>query len=240
MRQKIVHCIALITLLHIITAGGCKKEDAVPPPPDTGTVTDVEGNVYKTIKIGTQVWMAENLKTTKYRNGETISPATSETGWANLALPKLPGYCYSFGNGNNTAVYGLLYNWPAVNDARGLAPAGWHIPTHEEWQTLIDFLGGRTAATAKMKEAGTAHWDNGNTGNNSSGFTAVAAGVREYQGRYLNYGGLILRQASWWSATAADLVITPSAWIRDIQGEQSVYGGAFLLNRGISVRCVKD
>jgi uncharacterized protein (TIGR02145 family) len=219
----------------------CTKDDTTPPPPtDTGTVTDVEGNVYKTIKIGDQIWMAENLKTTKYRNGASISLVAGEDAWKNQNITKPPAYCYVEGAEANTAAYGLLYTWPTVKDSRGLAPVGWHVPSEEEWEALLTFLGGRKEATKKLKEAGGAHWEATNTGTNTSGFTAVAAGQRNYDGTYRSFGGLVDRHATWWTSTKSADNINDTGIVRDIAGNQTIVSQAYFYGTGLSVRCIKD
>jgi uncharacterized protein (TIGR02145 family) len=236
--MKIFHCIALICLLHLITAGGCKKDDAPAPPqvPVTGTVTDVDGNTYKTIKIGAQVWMAENLKVTNYKDGTPIPYKVFLVDWRDLTTG---AHCPTHWGIANTATYGYLYNWYVVNNARGLAPAGWHIPSKAEWQVLIDFLGGSVAATDKLKEGGSTHWDLNNQANNSSGFTAIGAGFRFDHGNYPAVSGGNPAHASWWSSTSAGGAnITAAA--RDLQGNSPTVDTTFLYNCGLSVRCVKD
>ena len=154
------------------------------------TVTDIDGNVYNTVTIGTQVWMKENLKTTKYRNGETIlNTASFSDQWA-------------YGdNESNIPVYGRLYTWYAATNFRGLCPTGWHVPTDAEWTLLTDYLGGEVVAGGKMKEAGTAHWNSPNTGaDNSSGWTALPGGYRDFNGTFLSIGSY----GYWWSATEGD------------------------------------
>ena len=146
------------------------------------TVTDIDSNVYHTVTIGTQVWMVENLKTTRYNDGQEIPLVTDTVSWENLTSP---GYSWF----NNDTVfkksYGALYNWYTVNTGK-LAPAGWHVPTLTEWNTLAAFLGGNTTAGGKMKSTGTIESDTGlwyspNTNaTNSSGFTAIPGGYRHY------------------------------------------------------------
>jgi uncharacterized protein (TIGR02145 family) len=236
---------SLLIIYHTTAAGGCKKDDAPSPPtPDTGTVTDVEGTVYKTIKIGNQVWMAENLKTTKYRNGENIPFVSGKDPWASRAVPKLPAYCNSGDDPGTVAVYGRLYNWHAVNDRRGLAPAGWHIPSEGEWSTLINYLGGKSVAGRKMKEAGTAHWPaTSDTADNSSGFTALYISNRRYDGSFWLIT-VTTASAYWWTSTEAE----PGNTMPDAK---SIYASVFfksplasisgeIQNAGLSVRCVKD
>ena len=149
------------------------------------TFTDIDGNVYHAVVIGTQTWMVENLKTTKYSNGDPIPTAVTSL---------TPGaYCMY----NNDAVtykadYGALYNWYAVADSRNIAPAGWHVPTKTDWTTLTDYLGGESVASGKLKENGSSHWLTPNTGaTNSSGFTALPGGFYNYY--YDNSYGVGLR-----------------------------------------------
>ena len=161
-----------------------------------GTVTDIDGNVYKTIVIGNQTWMAENLRVTHYQNGDTIPNVTDNTTWKDLSTD---AYC----NYNNTtdldtiATYGRLYNWYAVNDTRGLAPKGWHVPDINDWLILIDYLGGDTIASKHLKEAGDLHWVRFNEADNSSGFTALPGGRR-----YLSKSSSkISLYGDWWVST---------------------------------------
>ncbi len=107
------------------------------------TVTDIDGNVYRTVKIGTQVWMAENLKTTKYRNGDPIANVTNGASWKALTTG---AYCWYNNDAENKVTYGGLYNWFVVADSRKIAPTGWHVPTDAEWTVLTDFLGGLKVA----------------------------------------------------------------------------------------------
>ncbi len=245
MKRPVTFFLSLFIIYHITTAGGCKKDDAPPPPtPDTGTVTDVEGNIYKTLKIGTQVWMTENLKTTKYRNGVSIAFAGSKNAWAAFALPKLPGYCNSNDTTGTVAVYGRLYNWRAVIDSRGLAPAGWHIPTLDEWLALMTFLGGKPAAGGKMKEAGTAHWLSPNNADNSSGFTALFVKTRDYDGDFWGENlALSENTAYWWSSTVVPDNVTPDSrayWASLFNKSATASTNGDFQNYGLSVRCVKD
>jgi len=142
-----------------------------------GTMTDIDGHVYKTVTIGTQVWMAENLKATKYRDGTPIPNVTDGEAWAELTT----GACCVYENDpRNAAVYGRMYNFHAVIDGRKLAPSGWHVPTDAEWAALEKFLGGGTTANRRLREAGRDHWswEAPNVGNNESGFAALPGGVR--------------------------------------------------------------
>ncbi len=139
-------------------------------------ITDGDGNIYTTVTIGTQVWLNENLKTTRYRNGDiigTTSPATLD-----IRGESEPKYQWVYnGDEDNAATYGRLYTWYVITDSRGLCPAGWHIPSNTEWGILDSFLGGGNLSGGKLKEAGTSHWLSPNIGaDNSTGFTALPGG----------------------------------------------------------------
>ena len=197
-----------------------------------GSVSDNDGNTYKTIQIGTQTWMAENLKTTKYNDGTVIPLVTDGTAWAALSTP---GYCwYSNDAATYKATYGALYNWYTVNTGK-LCPTGWHVPTDAEWTTLTTYLGGESNAGGKLKESGTIHWLSPNTGaNNSSGFTTLPGGYRNYNGSFLGIGG----DGYWWSSTEYATYI---AWYRYMYYYLSnVYRSDFYKLGGFSVRCLKD
>jgi uncharacterized protein (TIGR02145 family) len=164
-------------------------------------MSTVTGGPRPFIMIGTQAWSTKNLSVNTYRNGDVIPEVTDETQWANLTTG---AWCYNNYNNNGTdngKIYGKMYNWYAVNDPRGLAPVGYHIPSNAEWTTLINYLG--TDAGGKMKEVGTSHWITPNTGaTNSSGFTGLPGGYRYLSGTFrfsnpIYYG-------NWWSATIDD------------------------------------
>jgi len=194
-------------------------------------ITDIDGNIYKTVKIGTQIWMKENLKVTHYRNGNAIPKVTDNTAWIDLSTG---AYC-NYGNDvNNVTTYGRLYNWYAVNDTRNIAPTGWHVPSDAEWQTLVDYLGGENVAGGKMKETGTTHWQTPNTGaTNESEFSALPGGAR-YGGTYDNIGNF----EGWWSATEYGGFY---AWDRRLNYSSSGVSRYLTSKRyGFSVRCVGD
>lgn len=197
------------------------------------TVTDIDGNVYNTVTIGSQIWMKENLKTTRYRNGDligTTSPATLD-----ISSQSNPKYQWAYnGNESNVSTYGRLYTWYAVTDSRNICPTGWHVPNDEEWTTLTTFLGGENVAGGKLKESGTTHWQSPNTGaTNSSGFTALPGGGRGNDGQYhsIGYGG------NWWSITINN-TFNPSTWsmyFLDNKMAQSYSNSMY----GWCVRCIK-
>lgn len=196
----------------------------------SGTVTDVDGNVYQAVQIGTQVWMKENLKTTRYKDGTTIPTGLSNAEW--LATTTGAYTIYNNNAANNTT-YGKLYNWHAVNTGK-LAPAGWHVPTDAEWTTLITFLGGESVAGNKMKAITLWGPHPGITNTNSSGFTALPAGKRSDIGPY----GGIGYYGYFWSSTEDN---NGNAWYRFLEYNTSyAYRGGSYKESGSSVRCVRD
>ncbi|MCE5320660.1 MAG: PKD domain-containing protein [Bacteroidales bacterium] len=210
-----------------------------------GSVTDIDGNVYKTILIGTQTWMAENLKTTKYNNGEIIATTASDP--YNTSPYKFQWPCY--GDEKNVSIYGRLYTWYAASDKAGLCPIGWHVPTIEEWNTLAIFIGGNRDwnsynvihnAGGIMKETGLTHWNSPNTrATNSYGFTALPSGRYFYP----NYGDKGI-EASFWSSSTSHWSGGGNCFII-YYNESYLLGGSSLdhgivKSIGLSVRCVKD
>lgn len=209
-----------------------------------GTITDIDGNTYQTVKIGNQWWMAENLKSTHYRNGDPIPNVTDGATWEGLTTG---AYCEYNNDINNVAIYGRLYNWYAVNDSRNIAPEGWHVASDSEWkqleiylgmsQTMADSDGWRgTVEGGKLKESGTAHWLSPNTGaNNESGFSGLPSGYRQYDGVYQNIG---LNDFFW---TSTFYNISYAARSRAlIWSESRINRNYFSRDWGFSVRCVKD
>ena len=157
--------------------------------------TDGDGNHYSTVKIGDQVWMAENLKTTRFLNGDTIPNMANGFQWATADSS---GYCNHSNNQENATIYGRLYNWYSVKDNRKLAPAGWHIPTSNEWQTLVNGNGGKYLAGGKLKETGNMHWISPNSGaTNALGFSALPGGNRNDIANFYNKG----INGFWWTQT---------------------------------------
>ncbi|NQT26384.1 PKD domain-containing protein [candidate division KSB1 bacterium] len=181
---------ALLILINLILSAFIFAQE-------TGTVTDIDGNVYQTVKIGVQWWMAENLKVTHYNNGDAIPNVTDNTEWDNLTSG---AYCNYNNDVTNIATYGRLYNFYTVKDARGIAPNGWHVSTEGDWEVLAHYLGGAAnEAGGKLKEAGFAHWNYPNNGaTNESGFTALPAGMR-WNGSFKNLGGKTL----YWSTVTS-------------------------------------
>jgi len=203
-------------------------------------VTDIDGYSYKTVKIGNQIWMAENLNVTRFRNGdiipevrgEEIPDATRGDEWEKAGNERDPAWCYYYNYHINGEMYGKLYNWYAVNDPRGLAPEGWQVASHEAWTELIDYLGGEDLAGFKMKS--NSGWlDNGN-GTNQSGFFALPGGGRYYDGDFNKAGGF----GHWWSSSEGN---TLSACAYTMNYADSIVSRFNPYKRsGFSVRCLRD
>jgi uncharacterized protein (TIGR02145 family) len=205
----------------------------------TWSISDVDYNYYHIVTIGSQDWMKENLKTTKYRNGNPIPNVTDNRTWYHLKI----GACCDYKNiPSNSSTYGKIYNYYAVIDSRNLCPTGWHVPTDADWTILTDYLGGKNVAGGKIKEIGTTHWDNPNIGaTNESGFTALAAGYRNYNGDYWTLGS----SGIWWTFGVDNEDVYDSSY--DNCFTRSVYNNSNSLYNysnfpvlGYSVRCVKD
>lgn len=227
MRTKLFFFCLTAALLSVT----CNKD--TPSNPSDATVTDLDGNVYHTVTIGTQVWMKENLKVMHYRNGDPIPFVTDTTTWKGLTTGACCSYDNFMGNANT---FGMLYNGYAVADSRHICPAGWHVPVNAEWTILINYLGGAAVAGGKMKETGTTHWNNPNTGaTNESGFTARAGGIRHSNDASFSGSGT---QGIWWSATEP---YTPyMTYYSLVNYNQTITTNVADKCGGLSVRCVKD
>jgi uncharacterized protein (TIGR02145 family) len=196
------------------------------------TVKDIDNNIYHTVVIGTQVWMVENLKTARYRNGDAIPNVTDSTEWAGLTTG---AYCNYNNDVNNGKTYGHMYNWYAVNDSRKIAPSGWHVATDDEWKTLISYLGGVPAVVGgKLREAGNKHWIS-SIADNKSGFTALPGGQRLDSGGF----GRIGRLGQWWTSTE-DGASDARDWTISESGSNQVDNYFATKTHGFSVRCVRD
>jgi uncharacterized protein (TIGR02145 family) len=204
-------------------------------PAISGIVYDVEGNVYKTVTIGTRVWMAENLKTTKFNDNTSIPWVTAYTKWESLTTP---GYNWYADQIYYKATYGALYNWFAIdaasNGGKNICPAGWHVPTDLEWNTLVRFLGGEGVAGGKLKETGTSHWSIETTGTtNETGFTGLPGGACHFSGGFsdMSYFGY------WWSSTE---YTSTSSWGRYLSINGSSMQSTINDKRfGFSIRCLQ-
>jgi uncharacterized protein (TIGR02145 family) len=212
-----------LTIALVVMMFSCEKDDDNPAEPSKN---------YDSVTIGTQVWMAKNLDVDHYLNGDSIPEVRDSAAWANLTTG---AWCYYNNNPANDSIYGKLYNWYAVNDPRGLAPANWHIPDKKEWILLINYLGGDYLAAGKIKESGTTNWYPPNVGaTNESGFTALPGGWRYIDG---SFGGIGINGNLW---SAHELYPMSAFGIHLKLNETIVFSGAFDKNDAFSVRCVKD
>jgi uncharacterized protein (TIGR02145 family) len=233
----------------VLVVFSCNKSNPVNSNIESGTATDIDGNTYTSVKIGNQVWTVENLRTTRYNDGTAIPLVTQDAEWYYLVSP---GYCF-YNNTNNAdsiRKFGALYNWYAVNTKK-LAPAGWHVPTDSEWNTLVSYLlvhgydWDSTTTENKLAKSlsATTDWEtygmagtigNDLTKNNRSGFSALPSGYRYAQGYSLNIGYF----CGWWSATQLDSL---SALFRFLNYDKvSFDGDNDAKNSGYSVRLIRD
>lgn len=208
-----------------------------------GTITDYDGNVYQTVVIGDQEWMAENFKVKHYSNGTEIPLIESFSAWGDLGWTE-KAYCIYENNPSNFDTYGVLYTWTTAMDGamssdinpsgvQGICPEGWHLPSDAEWLELINYLGSN--AGGKLKEAGTSHWQSPNEGaSNESGFTALPGGCRYQDGNFDAIG----TKGTWWTSTESNVVPAWRYSLHHISG--SVMYGDIHKGAGLSVRCVKN
>ena len=199
------------------------------------TVTDIDGNIYNTVTIGTQVWMSENLKTLRYKNGDSIPNVLGNIDWQDLSTGAWSVYDHD--ESNNT-VYGNLYNWYAVADGRGICPDNWHVPTDDDWVTLNIYLGGSfLSGGGKMKAVGTTYWDNPNSGaTNDSGFSALPGGYRNVDGNF----DLLRLHSYFWCGPPPEATPT-NGWFRLLDNASDNVGRSNASKRfGFSVRCLKN
>lgn len=246
--MKTIKSYMIFTILGALFTlnSGCKKEEE--KKIETYTVTDFEGNVYPTVKIGNQWWMAKNLKSTKYSDGDLID--TTIPVYLSISGETSPKYQWAYlANEGLAAIYGRLYTWYTVTDTRNVCPAGWHIPSDTEWTTLTDYLisnnygyEGSGNDIAKSM-ASTTGWllhgivgvpGNNQVSNNSSGFASLPGGIREPDGDFLYAGG----DSYYWSSTEDGATL---AWYRLVDFDQSIIPrGSITKKAGLSIRCVKD
>jgi hypothetical protein len=198
-------------------------------------LVDIDGNNYPVVKIGNQIWMAENLRVSRYRNGVSIPIVNDNTAWSGL----MTGGRSWYGKDSTTYEYpyGNLYNWYAVTDNRGLCPNGWHAPTDAEWTILTTYLGGASVAGVKMKSIGTVYWNSPNTdATNESGFSVLPGGYREADGSFYN----IKNNAFFWSATEVDSNFAWRRYLSKNDGNVSRSISGINKSFGASVRCLRD
>ncbi|MFM8950262.1 MAG: fibrobacter succinogenes major paralogous domain-containing protein [Bacteroidota bacterium] len=234
--------ILVLMFFVVLMTSSCGEEEKMEPSkPETSTTVDVDGNIYVTVKIGDQWWMAENLKVTRFRNGDPISSVTDAQQWADI---QSPAYCLFEGN---SAAPGLLYNGYAVSASQQLAPQGWRIPTDDDWKKLERHLGMSdvdvsswrgTIQGDQLKDLGTASWTSFSDvwATNESGFTAKAGGCRMPTGAWGTPG--LFATGFWWSSTEKQ---DGKLWYRHLDYKRSdvfrQYGSS---NYGFSIRCVKE
>jgi uncharacterized protein (TIGR02145 family) len=229
-----IYFLALAGFFMIIISACSKSSDDSTPAPTP--ITDADGNVYTSVTIGTQVWMVENLKTTKFNDGTAI-PLVTDASWVSLTTP---AYCWYQNEIGQKSIYGALYNWMAVNTNK-LAPAGWHVATDADWATLVTYLGGDTLAGGKLKSTGTIEavtglWLAPNTGaTNSAGFKGYPGGFRNST---VDGFDMINRHGFWWTSTVYG---TSTAWAYELAYDNAAaYRNYNPKTGGYSVRCVKN
>ncbi len=225
--MKNIYLIQIFLTLSLLTS--CSNEDNSKNSIDSRPSIPVLDNE---VRIGNQIWMTKNLNVSRYRNGDIIPQVQDQAQWQNLTTG---AWCYYENNTANGRIYGKLYNWYAVNDSRGLAPEGWHIPTIEEFNTLSDFLGGSNVSGGKMKATGITYWLSPNIeATNSSGFSGLPGGARA-----TNSFLFINKYAYFWSST---FIAPNNAWMigLDFNAGSLYVSNFFYRPNGFSVRCVKN
>jgi uncharacterized protein (TIGR02145 family) len=233
-----------ILFVLCLLGAGCSGDDDSKPVPETGSVTDIAGNVYKTVKIGNQWWMAENLKSTTFTSGEEIPKIEGQTEWASANGPAYSVF-------NNTAEgVGLLYNFEVITSGKGIAPAGWRVPTDEDWKILEEYLGMPVDQLDETNWRGTTEGDqlkeentttsgwvmyDGVWGTNATGFNAIGGSCRVFNGEWGVPG--LRHSGYWWSSTA----INGYGWFRYLDYQKSgIFRYAAQPTYGFSIRCVKE
>ena len=231
--------------MSLLSVTACKKKEESKPAQETGTITDIDGNVYKTVKIGNQWWMAEDLMTRRFRDGSYITQLQSDS--LTWSEDTIGAYCDN--RDSHQDLVGRFYNWYAVNNTKGLAPSGWHIPSDEEWKTLEMYLGIDPSEINKTSWRGTdqgeklkvespqcwipygAIWST-----NESGFTALAGGCRMFNGGWGTPG--LYASGYWWTSSSYQ---AGESWYRNLDYKSPmVFRSHSKVNYGFSVRCVKD
>ncbi len=220
-RNIVYPCFAWVILLLLVNVS-----------PVSAVVRDIDGNTYRTVDINGMTWMAENLSVRHYRNGDPIRHAASDAEWASAERNKEGAWCYYRNDTANGSLYGKLYNYYAVRDPRGLAPAGWRIPDDRDWENLADFYGGKIYAAKHLKSA--SHWQNACPGTtNKSGFSALPGGYRRIDAVFLYAGQIGL----FWSSSK---FVNGYAWFRNMNCRNAVlFRNDTNMGNGLSVRCVR-
>jgi uncharacterized protein (TIGR02145 family) len=229
--MKYITRFGTIMVLGLLFIYGCKKtEDVQSTQPPPGKLIDADSNIYETVTLGTQTWMAENLKTKKFRNGELIPTTT-----LNVTNETKPVYQWAYNDDQAIAkVYGRLYTWYAATDSRNICPTGWHVPSDTEWETLKTYLGGFTVG-GQLKDRDTTYWKSPNIGgSNKTGFKGLGEGYRTADGVYVS-----LKVSSYfWSSTENTSVL---GWGQALHYNDSlIVRGGYFKQAGVGVRCLKD
>lgn len=241
--MKIYTLTHTVIIISLIVTSSCKKKDEQTQSQSPVSITDIDGNVYKTVKIGSQIWMKENLKVKHYRNGDLIPTTTPDT--LDISYELEPKYQWAYGGDeNNVSTYGRLYTWYAITDSRNICPEGWHIPSKAEWEILLsNEEHGVYEVGAALKEVGTVHWDTTlhAPGKDRFGFCALPGG---YHGRNGNrFSFYFLKKAGYWWTSTSDIYtsIPDPAWYKSIFNSSSeVYNYSLPKFDALSVRCIKD
>ncbi len=216
--------ILVYSLTWLLLTYGCGN---TPGSLKKGKMSDIVGNEYATVTIGSQTWMAENLRTTKYNDGKPIPNVIDDVAWNGLTSD---AYCFFLNDSTNKVTYGAYYNWNTVNTGK-LCPTGWHVPSDKEWRNLTDFLGSETIAGSAMKA--TSSWSRNGSGTDRSGFSALPLGYRNAKGLFSAQG----TSTYWWSSTPS----SENAWYTVLfskDGTAYKYYGE--KKSGFSVRCLKN
>lgn len=225
-----------------ISTAACLKLDPIPPKPvlnitEGPSVTDIEGNQYNTVVINTQTWTTSNLKVSKYRNGDTIPQVQDSIMWKSLTSG---AWCYYNNKATNDSIYGKLYNWYAINDIRGIAPEGYHIPSNAEWKEMTSYLGDQSLVGVKLKA--TSGWGIGGiegNGSNSGKFSGLPGGTRKETAKF----DYLLFYGYWWTSSSVDSTteLGQDAWSRQLSYDDDILSSwEDSKKRGFSLRCIKD
>jgi len=230
-KNKIILSILVFQVFTI----GCEKTVPLKYPDYTGErgiVYDIEGNKYKTIGIGSQIWMAENLRSTRLNDNTEIKYLSDSIEWTTISLP---GYCWYDNDTLLKIPYGGLYNWFAINTGK-LCPTDWHIPSEGEWHALTNRLGGKNVAGGKLKVIGTDYWNSPNRGaTNSANYNAVPGGGI-FHSHFWSFG----TRCYWWSSTQADTTWITTIALFNKSSSILIGPGGRTSSSGLSVRCIKD
>ncbi len=230
MKKTSPFVIASVLTAMIMTGCGSNRDGDVEHSPASGTSEQTDES--KEVQIGSQMWMAANLNVDRFRNGDPIPNAKTNEEWERAGQEKQPAWCYYDNDPANGRKFGKLYNWYAATDPRGLAPEGWAIPSDEDWNELVRFLGGRQVAGKQMKSK--RGWDQNGNGTNESGFSGLPGGARKWAGDFASIGKI----GYWWSSTddGPDTFI----WTRTLDYDRdTVFRGTTHMATGLSVRCIR-